>query len=61
MNDQIFETVVTTVAADGTPHVNYLSHVEYVDDDHVALTYQFLNRARANVMATGRVALCVER
>ncbi|MFT7721378.1 MAG: GAF domain-containing protein [Roseateles sp.] len=49
-----------SVAADGMPHVNYLSHVEYVDDEHVALTYQFLNRARANVLATGRVAVSVE-
>jgi len=49
-----------TVAEDGTPHVNYLSHAEYVDDEHVALTYQFLNRSRANILATGRVALSIE-
>jgi hypothetical protein len=49
-----------TVSADGVPHLNYLSHVEYVDEQHVALTYQFLNRSRANVLATGRVALAVE-
>jgi adenylate cyclase len=49
-----------SVAADGTPHLNYLSHVEYVDDEHVALTYQFLNRSRQNVLSTGRVALSVE-
>ena len=29
------------------PHVNYLSHAEYVDEAHVALTYQFFNRSRA--------------
>ena len=40
--------------------MNYLSHVEYVDENHVALTYQFFNRSRANVMATGRAALAVE-
>lgn len=49
-----------TVSADGVPHMNYLSHVEYVDEDHVALTYQFFNRSRVNVMATGRAALAVE-
>lgn len=49
-----------SVAEDGTPHVNYLSHAEYVDDHHVALTFQFLNRARANILSTGRVALSVE-
>lgn len=49
-----------TVSAQGVPHVNFLSHVEYVDDQHLALTYQFLNQSRANIMATGRVALAVE-
>jgi adenylate cyclase len=56
----VIPPAMCSVAADGMPHVNYLSHAEYVDDDHVALTYQFLNRARANVLATGRVALSVE-
>ena len=31
------------------PHVNYLSHAEYVDPEHVALTFQFLNRSRTLV------------
>jgi len=56
----VIPPAMCSVAADGMPHVNYLSHVEYIDDEHVALTYQFLNRARANVLATGRVALSVE-
>lgn len=56
----VIPPAMCSVGADGMPHVNYLSHAEYIDDDHVALTYQFLNRARANVLATGRVALCVE-
>jgi adenylate cyclase len=56
----IIPPAMCTVGADGMPHVNYLSHAEYVDDDHVALTYQFLNRSRANILATGRVALSVE-
>ncbi len=56
----IIPPAMCSVGADGMPHVNYLSHAEYVDDEHVALTYQFLNRARANILATGRVALSVE-
>lgn len=56
----VIPPAMCSVAADGMPHVNYLSHAEYIDDEHVALTYQFLNRARANVLATGRVALSVE-
>jgi adenylate cyclase len=56
----VIPPAVCTVAADGMPHVSYLSHAEYVDDEHVALTYQFFNRTRNNLLATGRAALMVE-
>lgn len=49
-----------SVSADGVPHVNLLSHVEYVDASHVALTFQSLNRSRENVLSTRRAALLVE-
>jgi len=32
-----------SVSADGVPHVNYLSHAEYVYPHHVALTVQLLS------------------
>lgn len=49
-----------SVSADGVPHVSMLSHAEYVDPEHVALTFQFFNRTRANVLATGRVAVMLQ-
>jgi adenylate cyclase len=61
---RMFEGVVPpamcTMGIDGMPHVNYLSQAEYIDRDHVALTYQFFNRSRDNVLATRRAALSVD-
>lgn len=49
-----------SASLDGVPHVNLLSHAEYVDSQHVALTFQFFNRSRDNIMATRRACLMVE-
>jgi adenylate cyclase len=44
-------SAISTCAPDGTPNVAYLSQVHYVDEGHVALTYQFFNTTRKNILA----------
>lgn len=60
MLEGVIPPAMCSVSADGVPHVNYLSHAEYVDPAHIALTFQFFNRSRQNVLATRRVALAVD-
>jgi uncharacterized protein len=55
MNDQIFETVVTTVAADGTPHVAPMG-VRYQDERIVLMPFK-PSMTHDNIVATDHAVL----
>jgi adenylate cyclase len=55
----VIPATMTTVSLDGTPNVAYLSQVQFVDSGHVALSWQFFNKTRANLLANPHAMLLV--
>jgi adenylate cyclase len=60
MMEGVIPPTMCTASPDRMPNVSYLSLAEYVDPLHIALSYQFFNRSRENVLATKRAALTLD-
>jgi predicted pyridoxine 5'-phosphate oxidase superfamily flavin-nucleotide-binding protein len=45
----VIPSPLASCSADGTPNVTYMSIVQYVDSERVALSRQFFNKTRANL------------
>ncbi len=55
----VIPAVIATCAVDGTPNVTYVSQMQYVDAQHVALTFQFFNKTRENILANPQATALV--
>ena len=51
--------IAATCDPDGTPNVAYISQVVYVDEAHVALSFQFFNKTRQNILRNPHAAVLV--
>jgi adenylate cyclase len=55
----VIPAMLGTADASGMPNTSYLSQVQYLDREHVALSYQFFNKTRANILANPQARLMV--
>lgn len=49
--------ILATVDPGGVPNVSFISQVHYVDPGRVALSYQFFNKTRSNILSTRAAAV----
>jgi hypothetical protein len=55
----IIPSTLATCDVNGTPNVSYISQVYYVSDNEIALSYQFFNKTRQNIIENPHATLIV--
>jgi adenylate cyclase len=51
---------IATCDANGIPNVSVISDVHYVDPDHVAISYQFFSKTRANILSNPQATVLLK-
>ena len=55
----MFPSTVTTCSSGGEPNTTVISQVWYVDEEHVALSFQFFNKTKNNILNEYKIFYCV--
>lgn len=55
----VIPATVATCSEDGIPNATYVSQMQYVDPRHVALSFQFFNKTRENILANPQATALV--
>jgi predicted pyridoxine 5'-phosphate oxidase superfamily flavin-nucleotide-binding protein len=56
----VMPSAIATCGPDGTPNVTYISQLFYVDAQHVALSYQFMNKTWRNLQVNPVVYVVIQ-
>ena len=55
----VIPSVLSTCSKEGVANVTYISQVFYVDEHHLALSFQFMNKTWRNIMENPRLTVCI--
>jgi uncharacterized protein len=55
----IIPPIIATTSADKIPNITYISTISYIDDDHLALSWQFFSKTWKNISENPVFIICV--
>ncbi len=55
----ILPSVITTVSKENIPNLSYISQAHFVDDNHLAISWQFFNKTYKNLQDNPRFSVVV--
>jgi len=53
----VVPSTMATVSVDGVPNLTYISQVFYVDDNHVAISFQYMNKSWKNISENPNISM----